>query len=217
MYSEVILKSKLIWDYLSEFSQNVNTEIIVVCCSYDLRVCDYACSLLNKTGAKKLIFTGNRGNWTDNLWSNTEAQVFRERAIKNGINPDKIEVEERATNIGENINFSKELFKDNETITFISKPNTILRVKLSIPIHLQDHDSYVSSPKFNFPEDVSNVVGLYGIINEMVGDIQRILEYPRLGFQVEHSFPMEVLEAFNFLIEKGFTSHLMQEVNATKG
>lgn len=211
MYSEIINKAGIIWNYLYSFSQKKKSEVVAVCCSYDLRVCDYACDLYKKNESKVLLFSGNRGNWTDKLWSGYEAEIFRERAIKNGINPSSILTEKDATNIGENISFSRDLLKEYNSITFVSKPNTILRVKLTAPIHIDDKEVSVSSPEFNFPEDVSNIVGVYGVINEMIGDIERIMKYPALGFQIKHNFPDNIIKAYKFLINRGFTEHMMEK------
>jgi hypothetical protein len=70
--------------------------------------------------------------------------------------------------------------------------------------------AYISCPDIRFPDDVSNIVGLFGLINEMVGDIERIIEYPKLGYQVEHELPPEVIESWEYLKRQGFTQHLMR-------
>jgi hypothetical protein len=64
-----------------------------------------------------------------------------------------------------------------------------------------------------FPQDVSPVIGLPGIINEMVGDIERIQRYPTLGYQVPHELPQDVLDAWTYLIRQGFTHHLMPKAS----
>ncbi len=211
MPTEVIKNAKLIWDYLASFHQGQTSDAIVVCCSYDLRVCDYACGLMAEIGAQQLLFSGNTGNWTRQLWDEPEAKVFKARAIKNGIDPALILTEEQATNIGENIAFSKKLLPDAETITFVTKPNTILRVKLTVPLHWSGITAVTACPPFTFPDRVSNIVGMFGVINEMVGDIQRILSYPALGYQIAHNLPAHILTAYEFLIDQGFTEHLMRK------
>ncbi len=57
--------------------------------------------------------------------------------------------------------------------------------------------------------DVSPVIGLFGIMNEMVGDVERIQRYPALGYQSPHELPHNVLDAWASLVQKGFTYHLM--------
>lgn len=211
MPSEIINKAKLIWDYLASFHQVASSDAIVVCCSYDLRICDYALDLMKEVGAQQLLFSGNTGNWTRQLWDEPEAQVFKTRAVDNGVDPSRIVTEEEATNIGENIAFSKKLLPAAKTITFITKPNTILRVKLTIPLHWPHITAVTACPSFSFPNDVSNIVGVFGVIHEMVGDIQRILAYPALGFQVVHDLPPHIVTAYEYLVGQGFTQHLMRE------
>jgi len=211
MQSQVIVNAKVIWDYLASFNQAGSSDAIVVCCSYDLRVCDYACELAQKLQVPQIVFSGNTGNWTGHLWDAPEAQVFKERALKeNGFNPTLVLTEEKATNIGENIAFSKELLPEAKVVTFITKPNTILRVKLTVPLHWQDITAYTSCPQFSFPDEVSHIIGVFGVISEMVGDIQRIIKYPGLGFQIHHDLPENVLAAHKYLVNEGFTHHLMR-------
>ncbi len=211
MNREVLENANVLWNYFSSFNEEIESDVIVVCCSYDLRVCDYACKLFRKNGAKIIIFSGDKGNWTSHLWEKAEAEIFRDRAMINGIEDSKIIVEDKATNLGENIQFSKKFFKDNDKITLVSKSNTLLRIKLTFPIHLNFAVS-VSGPLFNFPDEVSNSVGVLGLINEMVGDIERIIRYPDLGYQIKHDIPLKVLASYYFLIQRGFVDHLLKGV-----
>ncbi len=213
MPSPTIKHAKLIWDYLTSFSKPEKSDAIVVCCSYDLRVCDYACELLQASMAPLILFSGNNGNWTNHLWDRPESQVFKERAESKGISTSKLLIEPNSTNIGENISFSRQIISKAKVVTFVTKPNTILRVKLSVPIKWPDVYAYTASPPFNFPDEISNIVGIFGVINEMVGDIQRIIEYPKLGYQVAHTLPEEVLESWEYLVRCGFTQHMMESNN----
>jgi uncharacterized SAM-binding protein YcdF (DUF218 family) len=173
-------------------------------------VCDHACELIGRGISDKLVLSGNTGHWTGMLWNRPEARVFLERARSRGIDEHLIVLEERATNIGENIAKSKALVPDAKSVTFVTKPNTLLRVKLAVPVQWPEVRAYTSCPCIAFPDGVSNIVGLFGLIHEMVGDVERILEYPKLGYQVEHEFPSEVLESWEYLKQQGFTQHLMR-------
>lgn len=208
MNSKIIKKAEVIWAYFQTFNVENPSDIIVVCCSYDLRICDYSCDLYKRSGAHTIVFSGDSGNWTRGLWDKSEAEIFRDRAIHNGMDPNSIVVENRATNIGENISYSKQFFKSDDKVTFVSKSNTLLRIKLTIPQHTDCH-AYYSAPRYTFPDEVSEVIGVKGLINEMVGDINRIIEYPSLGFQKSHDLPKEVMDSYYYLIEKGFDKHLL--------
>lgn len=207
-----IEKSAELWRYMSSFNRQEKCDAIVVCCSYDLRVCDHACSLIKAGIADKLILSGNTGNWTKHIWSKPEAIVFRDRALSNGIDEKYIVIEEEATNFGENITFSKHLLPKAKIVTFVSKPSALLRLKLTVAAQWPEVTAYVSSPRIKFPDEISNVVGILGVINEMVGDIDRVQKYPDLGFQIPHELPENILEAWHYLLEQGFTEHLMPEI-----
>jgi uncharacterized SAM-binding protein YcdF (DUF218 family) len=208
--SPTLEHAKRIWDYLASFSRPGKSDAIVVCCSYDLRVCDYACDLLRNSLASTILFTGNTGNWTRHFWDRPESHVFRERACANGIDASQVLIEDHAGNIAENIAFSQRIIPDAKRVTFVTKPNTLLRVKLTAPLQWPEVVSHTAGPDFKFPDDVSNTIGVFGVIHEMVGDIHRILEYPKLGFQVEHDLPAAVLDSWNRLVEKGFTQHMLK-------
>jgi uncharacterized SAM-binding protein YcdF (DUF218 family) len=209
MDTATIKKSAELWQYLCSFDQNVKTDAIVICCSYDLRVCDHACHLIKSGFSDKLVISGSTGNWTKHIWSSPEAVIFKKRALANGIDESCIILETEATNFGENITFAKKLLPDVNTVTFISKPNALLRVKLTAEIQWPEITAYVSCPPLSFPQQVSNVVGILGVINEMVGDIERVQKYPALGYQASHELPEPIIQAWHYLIDQGFTDHLM--------
>ncbi|AXI59658.1 YdcF family protein [Pseudomonas kribbensis] len=200
----------VLWNFLGAGRQHNDCELIVVCGSYDLRVCDYACQLLKKGVAPHLLFTGNTGNWTKHLWERTEADIFAQRAMIQGVSPDQFTLESRATNFAENIAFARELFPDVRRATFLTKPNSIRRVALTLPVQWPGLEAWVDAPSFGFPGEVSNLIGVLGLIDEMVGDIHRIMVYPSLGFQAEQVIPEEVEAAWCYLIEQGFDHHLIK-------
>ncbi len=212
MQSNTIEKAKEIWSYMSAVESYEKSDAVVICCSYDLRVCDHACKLIEAEVSDKLIITGKHGYWTRHLWNEPEAQVFYERAISNGINKNQILLELNATNFGENIIFSKKLIPKAETVTFVSKPNSLLRVKLTAEAQWPEIKAFVSAPLINFPDKVSNIIGLWGLINEMVGDIDRIQKYPERGFQAPHILPEYIVENYRYLIAQGFTYHLVANI-----
>ena len=198
-----------IWSYMSAENFVQNSDAIVICCSYDLRVCDHACQLIAAGYSDTLVISGKSGNWTRHLWNEPEAEVFFKRALENGISENRILLETKATNFGENIRFSKKLVPNAQTVTFVSKPNSLLRIKLAAQAQWPRVKALVSCPNISFPEEVSNIIGVWGAINEMVGDVERIHKYPDLGYQVKHELPQDILDHWNYLISQGFTEHLM--------
>jgi uncharacterized SAM-binding protein YcdF (DUF218 family) len=203
--------ARQLWTYLSALRSHEAADAVVVCCSYDLRVCDYACDLIKENLAPRLVLSGKTGNWTKFLWAGTEAEVFKERALANGIDASRIHLEDRSTNFGENIAFVRALMPELRRVIFVTKPNAVLRVTLTVPVQWPQVHACVDSPPFEFPQDVSNVIGVFGVMNEMVGDVDRILKYPSRGFQRSHALPVPVLESWRALIADGFTHHLLAD------
>jgi len=206
-----ISRAREIWDYLSALSSRGKSDAIVICCSYDLRVCDHACELLDEGYSDTLVISGKSGYWTRHIYNEPEAQVFYQRAIANGIDSDRIILEREATNFGENIVFSKPLIPRAKTVTFVSKPNSLLRAKLTVDAQWPEIDCHVSAPEYGFPDGVSNLIGVFGVIDEMVGDIDRIRKYPALGFQAEHRLPDRIVRAWEQLRDAGFTRRLLPD------
>ncbi len=209
MDTATIRHSTELWSYLSSFDQQLKSDAIVICCSYDLRVCDHACNLIKSGFSDKLLISGKTGNWTRHIWSSPEAMIFQQRALSNGIDESCIQLETEATNFGENITFSKRLLPNVNTVTFVSKPNALLRVKLTAEAQWPGVTAYVTCPPLSFPQQVSDIVGVLGVINEMVGDIERIQKYPAFGYQASHELPENIIRAWHYLIDQGFTEHLM--------
>jgi uncharacterized SAM-binding protein YcdF (DUF218 family) len=203
--------AKRLWTYLAALRSREPADAIVVCCSYDLRVCDYACDLIKQQLAPRLILSGKTGNWTRFLWTDPEARVFKDRALANGIDPGRIHLEERSTNFGENIAFVRALMPDLRRVIFVTKPNAILRVALTVPVQWPEVTAFVDSPPLEFPQEVSNIIGVFGVMNEMVGDVDRVLKYPSRGFQRAHDVPAPVLESWRALIADGFGHHLLAD------
>ena len=120
-------------------------------------------------------------------------------------------METEATNFGENISYSRALIPQAKTITFVSKPNSLLRVKLTAEVQWPEIKAMVSCPDIEFPTGVSNIIGIWGVIHEMVGDIERIQKYPDRGYQAPHLLPDNILRNWEYLVDQGFTHHLMSD------
>jgi uncharacterized SAM-binding protein YcdF (DUF218 family) len=207
--SAALKHAGLLWDYLASKRSRAPSEAVVVCCSYDLRVCDYACELIRQGFAPRLVLAGNTGNWTRHLWDVPEAHIFKDRALANGLDSSRIVLEAESTNFGENIAFVRRLMPHLQRAIFVTKPSAVLRVALTIPIQWPDVTAYVDSPPLTFPEDVSQIIGVFGVMNEMVGDIDRVIQYPAKGFQVPHARPQDILDSWRALIAAGFGQHLL--------
>ncbi|WP_435833186.1 hypothetical protein [Kitasatospora purpeofusca] len=63
------------------------------------------------------------------------------------------------------------------------------------------------------PRDLHDYVKSIGdeqlVIDSLVGDLQRVIEYRKLGFAVAQDVPGSVRDAYQRLIDEGFTSRFL--------
>jgi len=45
----------------------------------------------------------------------------------------------------------------------------------------------------------------------MVGDLQRIMEYPKKGYAIKQRVPKNISQAFKKLVGSGYNKHLIKE------
>lgn len=199
----------ILWDYLTESADRHANGLLVVCGSYDLRVCDHACGLFHQGHYDRVVITGKTGNWTDKLWIETEAALFAARARMNGLPPEAMLLDEEATNFAENIANARRIVPEAHRVTFVTKRNSVRRVLATGPVQWPEADIRADGPPIAFPEEASNIVGVFGLIEEMVGDVDRLLRYPGLGYQISVDVPDLVRTAALRLANEGFGSRLL--------
>ncbi|KAI6778267.1 hypotheticall protein [Emericellopsis cladophorae] len=189
-------------------------DAIFCLCSLDTRVATRASELYLAGLAPLLIFSGGSGKLTAERFDEPEAKVFAMIARNMGVPSGAILVEPASTNTGENVRFTFDLLSrrqiDVKSFILVQKPymerRTFATFKKQWPG--PDVEFSVTSPQYDFAEycDDQNPQDL--IINIMVGDLIRIREYPRKGFQMEQGIPDEVWDAGQRLIAAGFDGHL---------
>jgi uncharacterized SAM-binding protein YcdF (DUF218 family) len=217
MVSQIDLQlGKILWDYHCRLDQlpdliNSHKRVIVGLGSYDLRVAEYCARLYLQGYASKIVFSGKSGNWTVGRWNETEAEVFAKSAMQLGVPASAILLEKNATNIGENIKFTKELLlKESviipDEIILVTKPNTTRRAYATFMVHWSEINLIVSAPNFEF-KNLAAGRTIHDLIDELVGDTERIINYPTRGYQITQEIPESVMQAYVKLKSVGYTSH----------
>jgi uncharacterized SAM-binding protein YcdF (DUF218 family) len=209
---EALLLAEVLWDYHYLKGSVEKSDCIVGLGSYDLRVAERCADLYFDQCAPLIIFSGYLGNWTKRMWQRSEAEIFAEHAIARGVPADKIKLETKSTNIGENVRFTRELLQAHglliNSITMVSKPSTERRMFATCQQIWPEMRIYFTAPQLGFAEQLRGGIQ-EGLIHEMVGDIQRMRAYPALGFQIPQEVPVNVLEAYERLVSLGFDRHLI--------
>ena len=209
--------AQIIWDYMRYERSLEKADIIIGLGSTDVRTAEWCGKLYHEGYAPLILFTGARGRMTREAFTENEADVYAKRAIELGVPENAILKEDRATNTGENILFAHKLLEEKgisaNSLILVTTPYMLRRAyatfmkqwptenKPNIRCSAIDvsFEKYCQDEMYPF-EYVTNV---------MVGDLERIREYPRQGFQIKQIIPDEVNKAFNALVSRGYTKHLL--------
>lgn len=215
MEKEILLAAKTLWNYHLMSQPLQAAECIMALGSHDLRVADRAAELFYQNMAPLIIMSGGLGNLTKELWKEKEADLFAKRAVSLGVPEENILIENRSTNTGENIRFTRDLLAskgmDPQSFILVQKPYMERRTFATFKKQWPGKDFSVTSPQISFEDYPSQEIPVERVINIMVGDLQRIIEYPAKGFQIPQEVPEAVMDAFHVLIRSGFDKHLIRE------
>jgi uncharacterized SAM-binding protein YcdF (DUF218 family) len=213
--SEIESLAKLLWDYHHMNHEPAKSDCILALGSHDLRVADRAAELYLEGWAPLVIMSGGLGNFTQDMWTESEADQFAAIAINKGVPAGAVLIENKSTNTGENILFTQRLLKekgiDPQNFIVVQKPYMERRSYATFKKHWPDKNLLVTSPQISFEEYPTADIPLNRVINIMIGDLQRIKFYPAKGFQIYQAIPSEVWSAYERLVELGFDKHLMKE------
>jgi uncharacterized SAM-binding protein YcdF (DUF218 family) len=210
---EAIKLAKKIWEYHHMDHVLEKADTIFVLGSHDLRVADRAAELYFEGWAPRIIFAGGLGRLTEELWTETEADLFARIAVEKGVPQEAILIENRSTNTGENILLTQQLLKQRnlelESFIVVQKPYMERRSYATFKKHWPEKKLIVTSPQISFEDYPTLEIPLEKVIDIMVGDLQRIKLYAEKGFQVYQEIPTEVWKAYERLVELGYDKQLI--------
>src|SRR6185295_8345840 len=98
-----------LWRYHHMGHALEHSDAILVLCSHDTIVAERAVRLFLEGWAPLVVFSGGLGAITRRLWTEPEADRFAAIARSMGVPPDRIVIENRSTNTGENVRFTRQL------------------------------------------------------------------------------------------------------------
>lgn len=217
MNDRVRVLAEKIWQYHQLNHQLSTADVILVLCSYDTAVAERGAQLFLEGWAPLLIFSGGLGSITRRLWREPEADQFAEIAVRMGVPPDRILTENRSTNTGENVLFTRQLLAgkhiDPETFILVQKPYMERRSYATFMKLWPGKKLIVTSPQESFEQYLcqhsNEALSRDDVISIMVGDLQRIRLYPGKGFQIEQDIPDDIWDAFEELVQAGYDKYLI--------
>jgi len=211
---QTLALAQTLWDYHHMDMPLQPADVILVMGSHDLRVGEYGARLWLEGWAPWLLLSGGLGNLTRRIWDEPEAKKFARIAREMGVPDERLLVEDRSTNTGENVLFSRALLEERgisaNTFLLVQKPYMERRAYATFRKLWPEKAVRVSSPPIPFRDYFSPETPFELVVNVMVGDLQRILLYPSKGFQIPQQVPPQVLAAFEALVAAGYDQHLIK-------
>lgn len=209
-----------IWNYMKMQQSLRKCDAVFILASIDDRVAEYGAKLFLQGYGDWLIVSGGVAHADDllstDLGGKSEAEHFADIAIGLGVNAEKIIIENEATNTGENIKLTYEILRQRNislsSVVLVQKPYMERRTYATFEKQWpgESVDFIVTSPQILYEDYFNELQPKDKIINIMVGDLQRIKEYPALGFQTEQAIPDDVWRAFEELVKMGYDKHLIK-------
>ena len=209
--------AQVLWDYHRLGHTLSPADAIMVLCSHDTRVAERGAELFLQGLAPLVIFSGGLGTITRQLMTTPEAEVFATIAERAGVPRDRMLIENRSTNTGENVSFTRRLLEarglDLRRFILVQKPYMERRTYATFRKVWPEPEIIVTSPQVSMEQYLRGYshpsIKAADVISIMVGDLQRIRVYPRLGFQIPQAIPDEVWQAYEQLVAAGFDSRLV--------
>ncbi|HUD06447.1 MAG TPA: YdcF family protein [Candidatus Saccharimonadales bacterium] len=208
--------ARTLLDYMKMNTPVEKSDVLIGMGALDIRIAERTAQLFLDGYGKYIIFTGGLGKITKHTHTQTEAERFRDTAIKMDVPEDKILLEKEATNSGENIVLVQELLESKDlhpkSLLVVTKSYMERRIYAAYKKQWKDKAAriIVTSPQITYEEHFNEDIPKDLFINVMVGDLQRIKVYPKQGFQIEQNIPENVWEAYKKLVRLGYTDFVIK-------
>ena len=206
--------AQTIWDYHQVDHDMSPCDAAIGLGSHDLGVATYAAELYHAGLFPALVFSGANSPTTAKRFPRGEAVHYREHAIDLGVPESAILVEPMASNTGQNVALSRALLTDHGfvpgSLLLISKPYMERRAYATCRKVWPEVEVICASEPLKLDDYVQSIGDDKLVIDMLVGDLQRVIEYPRLGFAIEQDVPADVLAAYEQLLATGFDSRVLR-------
>ncbi len=202
----------LIWEYHQLHHELRACDVAICLGGPDPDVADFAVELYHRKLFPTLVFSGANSPDTVEYYPRGEAIECREKALSLGVPNSAILVEIRATNTGQNVAYSRTVLAEHDlypaTIMLVSMPYMQRRAFATCRKVWPDVDIVCASEPIEFVEYAKAIGNPPVVLDMIVGDMQRIMEYPKKGFAIEQHVPQAVQDAYERLVNAGYTSRL---------
>jgi uncharacterized SAM-binding protein YcdF (DUF218 family) len=204
---------QIIWDYHQLRHQRRPCDAGIGLGSHDLGVATLAADLYHAGMFPVLVLTGANSPTTRARFPRGEAVHYAEQAMALGVPRSAIIIEPEAANTGQNITCSRRVLAGAgitpNMVMLISKPY-MQRRAYATARKLWPEVSIVCASEDLSLDDYLKQMGDDKLVTDMlVGDLQRVIEYPARGFAIVQEVPARVHDAYRRLLAAGFDSRLI--------
>ena len=207
---------KILWDIMHMGQALEKANVIVGFGCYDEDIPRRCAELFHRGFAPYVCFSGGLGRNTDKLWSKSEAERFAAIAVAGGVPEERIILENKSTNSAENLLFTPKVLAEKgikeEKIIAVHKPYMERRLWAAMQVYWPQVQVVYTSPQVTVEEHIAHAekIGMTrkGVIETIVGDVQRMELYAEKGYQRAVEIPAEVRKAFDALEKEGYTGQL---------
>ena len=207
---------KILWDFMHMNQELEAADVIVGFGCYDEDIPKRCAELFHRGFAPYVCFSGGLGRNTSGIWSKSEAERFAAIAISEGVPEERIILENKSTNSAENLLFTPRVLAEAgvkaEKIIAVHKPYMERRLWAAMQVYWPEIKAVYTSPQVSVEEHIAHAekIGMTrrGVIETIVGDVQRMELYAEKGYQAPVEIPARVRAAFDALVKEGYIGQL---------
>lgn len=213
---EIFKDAQELFVFLSEAEDcTAPADIILAMGSQDLRVADLAAQAYFAYRARWLVCSGGFGKDTEALFCRPEGVLYAERCLRLDVPEERVLVEDKAANSGENFRFSRALLARRgvtpQTGVIACKPYMAKRALATGRMQWPEVDWSVARQRTSLTEYLKEGNDVTAVLELMVGDLQRLRVYAG-SFQVPVEVPAPVWNACKRLAGDGYDRFVIGEI-----
>lgn len=219
MTDAVYADFSVLWDWMGMHMTPAPADVIAAFGCYDEQIPLRAAELYRRGYAPVVVFSGGLGRNTEGLFRTTEAARFAALAVQAGLPESAVLLEDKSKNSAENLLFTKALLArrgiEARRVLAVHKPYMERRLFAAAAVYWPEADFAVTSPQVTMAEHIraAGAVGMTerGVVETVVGDVQRMELYAQKGYQIPQPVPPAVRAAWERLVSAGYTGQLIKE------
>jgi uncharacterized SAM-binding protein YcdF (DUF218 family) len=211
--------AQVLWDYHRVGHEPAGADVIVALGCHDLGVADEAARLFGEGLAPVVVASGGVTEHNRDRFPEGEAVAFRDRMVELGVPHDVVLVEAAALNTGANFTLTRDLLAAQgvkpQSVLAVCMPYRERRTYATCRVYWPEVNIQCASVQLEFDAYLDLMwqrdhKPATEVVEQMVGDLDRVITYPALGFAIAQEVPAAVMAAFDVLVDAGYGARLLR-------